>query len=88
MRLGLKKTGCSGWAYEVSSESEVADDDRVFDDEGITVVVAASVWPMVKGTRIDYVRQGLNTLFTFRNPQVTDECGCGDSFAIEPASAA
>ena len=88
MRLGLKKTGCSGWSYEVSSEAEVREEDRVFEDDGITVVVDDAIWGMVKGTTIDYVRQGLNTLFTFQNPQVTDECGCGESFVIEPASAA
>lgn len=82
MRLALSKTGCSGWAHEVYPAQTIAESDIVSEDGGITVVVAKDIWPMVKGTRIDFVRKGLNTVFEFHNPQVTDACGCGESVAI------
>lgn len=85
LRVGVRKTGCSGWAYEVSIAEEIGADDLVFESNGVSVAVAQQVEPMVRGTSIDFVRVGLNRTFVFRNPNVTDECGCGESFAISPA---
>ncbi len=82
LRLGVKQTGCSGFAYVVSYADEVRDKDTVFDDAGVKVVVDADSLKFVDGTEIDFVRQGLNEAFKFRNPNVKGECGCGESFNV------
>ena len=82
LRLGVKQTGCSGFAYVVSYADEVGEKDTVFDDAGVRVVVDAHSLKFVDGTEIDFVRQGLNEAFKFRNPNVKGECGCGESFNV------
>ena len=82
LRLGVKQTGCSGFAYVVSYADEVGARDTVFDDGGVKVVVDADSLRYVDGTEIDFVRQGLNEAFKFRNPNVKGECGCGESFNV------
>jgi iron-sulfur cluster assembly protein len=83
VRFGIKRTGCSGFGYTVDLASEVTGDDRVFDLDGIRLVVDAKALPFVDGTRIDYAREGLNAAFVFHNPNATGECGCGESFTVE-----
>lgn len=80
LRFGVKRTGCSGWAYTVDLADEVAADDTVFEQSGVRVVVDARSLPLVAGTEIDFARKGLNAEFVFRNPNVTGACGCGESF--------
>jgi iron-sulfur cluster assembly protein len=82
LRLGVKQTGCSGFAYVVSYADEVGATDTVFDDAGVKVIVDADSLRYVDGTQIDFVRQGLNEAFKFRNPNVKGECGCGESFNV------
>ena len=82
LRLGVRRTGCSGWAYDVSLAEGARDDDRVFEDRGIKVFVDPKSLPVVEGTCIDFVTEGLNRSFRFTNPNVTGECGCGESFTI------
>ncbi len=82
LRLGIKKTGCSGFAYVVSYADEVVDGDAVFEDEGVKVIVDAESLRYLDGTEIDFVKQGLNEAFKFRNPNVRGECGCGESFNV------
>lgn len=82
LRLGVRKTGCSGYAYVVNFAEEIGAADHVFDSEGVKVVVDADSLPLVDGTEVDFVRQGLNEAFRFRNPNVKGECGCGESFAV------
>lgn len=82
LRLGVRRTGCSGWAYVVDLAGEVGPDDRVFTDRGIRIVVDGDALPFLAGTEVDFVQEGLNHHFEFRNPNVTDECGCGESFAV------
>jgi iron-sulfur cluster assembly protein len=82
LRLGVRKTGCSGWAYIVDLVKEIDDEDTVFEDSGVTIVVDKKSLPLVDGTRIDFVVDGLNRTFRFSNPNVTDECGCGESFSV------
>jgi iron-sulfur cluster assembly protein len=84
LRLGVRRTGCSGWAYVVELADAVGDTDEVFTDHGIRIVVDRETLPMIAGSRVDFVQQGLNYAFEFDNPNVTDECGCGESFAIAP----
>lgn len=82
VRFGIKRTGCSGYAYTVDLARDVAENDSVFDHDGIRVLVDAKALPFVEGTEIDFKRQGLNAAFVFRNPNATGECGCGESFTV------
>lgn len=86
LRLGVRKTGCSGWAYTVDTAASVDDGDQVFEQFGVKVVVDAKALPLLDGTEVDFVRQGLNRQFVFRNPNVAGECGCGESFSVERAA--
>jgi iron-sulfur cluster assembly protein len=82
LRLGVKKTGCSGMAYIVDYADDEAADDVVFEQHGVKVLVGRENLPYLDGTEIDFVRQGLNEAFAFRNPNVKDTCGCGESFNV------
>ncbi len=82
LRLGVRKTGCSGFAYVINYADEVAPADMVFEHGGIKVFVDPDSLPLIDGTEIDFVKQGLNEAFRFRNPNVKGECGCGESFNI------
>ena len=82
LRLGVRKTGCSGFAYVVSYADEVGAGDVVFEDRGVKVIVDAESLRFVDGTEIDFARHGLNEAFRFRNPNVRGECGCGESFSV------
>ena len=83
LRVGVRKTGCSGYAWVVNFADEVAEDDRVFESRGIQVVVAEETLGLIDGTEVDYTRHGLNEAFSFRNPKAASECGCGESFGLE-----
>ena len=82
LRLGIKKTGCNGFAYVVNYADSVEDGDVVFEDHGIKVIVDQKSLELIDGTQVDFVKQGLNEAFSFRNPNVTGECGCGESFSV------
>jgi iron-sulfur cluster assembly protein len=82
LRLGIKKTGCSGYAYVVNYADEVSPGDLVFEDSGVKVIVDPESLRYVDGTEIDFVKQGLNEAFKFHNPNVRGECGCGESFNV------
>ena len=80
LRFGVRKSGCSGWAYVVDVATDAAPGDQVFEQDGVAVRVDADSLAQVDGTEIDWVRQGLNQQFVFRNPRMAAECGCGESF--------
>jgi len=82
LRIGVKKTGCSGFAYVLDYAGEARPDDVVFEDRGVRILVDRGSLPYLDGTRVDFVRDGLNHSFQFRNPNVSDECGCGESFNV------
>ena len=83
LRFGVSKTGCSGWGYKVDMASAEGADDAVFEDGGVRIYVDAASLPLVDGTVIDFLKQGLNEQFAFRNPNVAGECGCGESFTTD-----
>ena len=82
LRLGVRKTGCSGFAYVINYADAAQPDDLVFEDRGVKVFVDPASLPLVNGTIVDFVKQGLNEAFRFRNPNVKGECGCGESFNV------
>lgn len=82
LRVGVKKTGCSGYAYVVNLADDIADSDTVFEYHGVKVVVDKKSLKVIDGTEVDFVKRGLNEAFRFRNPNVTGECGCGESFSV------
>ena len=84
VRISVKESGCTGYMYvmEEVSDSE-ADDVTLALDNGVSVFVAANSIGFLRGTELDYVREGINRTLKFKNPNVTAACGCGESFSIE-----
>jgi iron-sulfur cluster assembly protein len=83
LRVSTKVSGCAGFAYEVDYADEINQDDSVFESYGVKVVVDAESLERIDGMEIDYVQESLlNSGFDFRNPNVKDSCGCGESFTV------
>lgn len=83
LRLGTRKSGCTGFAYVVDYADEVTDDDVVFESHGVKVVVDKQSLPNLDGTEVDYMKtNAINEGFEFRNPNIKDMCGCGESFSV------
>jgi iron-sulfur cluster assembly protein len=83
LRIGTRKSGCSGWAYEVDYADAVGEEDQVFESHGVKVVVDAQTLPRIDGMEVDFVKSSLlNQGFEFRNPNVKNTCGCGESFGV------
>src|ERR1022692_4717168 len=82
LRLGIKKTGCSGFAYVVNYADEILPENAVFEVRGVKVIVDSASLPLIDGTLVDFVKQGLNEAFKFQNPKAKGECGCGESFSV------
>lgn len=88
LRFGVKRTGCSGWGYVVDMARDAREGDTVFEHDGVSIRVDADSLALVDGTEIDFLKQGLNEQFVFRNPNVAGECGCGESFTTDQTRAA
>jgi iron-sulfur cluster assembly protein len=82
IRLGVTTSGCSGMAYVLEFVDEQAPEDQVFEAHGVRVFVDPKSLVYLDGTELDYVREGLNEGLQFRNPNVSAECGCGESFTV------
>ncbi len=82
LRLGVKTSGCSGMAYVLEFVDEMNDDDVVFDDRGVKIIIDSRSIVYLDGTELDFVKEGLNEGFRFNNPNVSAECGCGESFSV------
>ena len=82
LRLGVTKTGCSGYSYVINYADDVDDTDVVFEDKGVKVVVDPDALELIDGTEVDFIKNGLNEAFSFRNPNISGECGCGESFNV------
>ena len=82
LRLGVRTSGCSGMAYKLEFADAINPDDVQFDCHGVKVVIDPKSLPYLEGTELDYTREGLNEGFKFRNPNVKDQCGCGESFNV------
>jgi iron-sulfur cluster assembly protein len=82
LRVGVRTSGCSGMAYKLEFADDVKPEDHQFESHGVKVLVDPKSLPYLSGTELDYTREGLNEGFKFRNPNVKDECGCGESFNV------
>ncbi len=82
VRFGVKKSGCSGFAYVMDVAAEIAASDLVFEDQGVKLVVDRDSLAYIDGMKVDFGKKGLNESFRFHNPNVKNECGCGESFTV------
>jgi iron-sulfur cluster assembly protein len=82
LRLGVRTTGCSGMAYKLEFADDTAPEDIVYESHGLKVLIDPKSLPYLDGTELDYTKEGLNEGFKFNNPNVKDECGCGESFTV------
>ncbi len=82
LRIGVKPTGCSGYAYVVQPTNTIGEHDQVFESHGVQLVVDDQSLGMLDGTEVDFAREGLNEGFKFNNPNVAATCGCGESFNV------
>lgn len=82
LRVGIKTSGCSGMAYILEFIDETEEGDKVFESQGVNIIVDAKSLLYIDGTELDYGKEGLNEGFQFNNPNVKGECGCGESFTV------
>ncbi|HET8730718.1 MAG TPA: iron-sulfur cluster assembly protein IscA [Moraxellaceae bacterium] len=82
VRVGVKTSGCSGLAYVLEFVDELTPEDMVFSSHGVNVIVDPKSLAYIDGTEMDFVKEGLNEGFKFRNPNQKGECGCGESFTV------
>lgn len=82
VRLGVRTSGCSGMAYVLEFVDKPEEEDQVFEGHGVQVIIDPKSMLYLEGTELDFVKEGLNEGFKFNNPNVSSECGCGESFNV------
>lgn len=82
LRLGIKTSGCTGYAYTLDFVDNFNSDDLIHQQHGVKVIINNKDVPFLKGIKLDYRRDGINEAFKFNNPNVKDMCGCGESFSV------
>jgi iron-sulfur cluster assembly protein len=82
LRLGVKKSGCTGFAYVIDYADAIETDDAVFEQHGVKVVVKDGDLAYLAGLEVDFRREGISEAFKFHNPNIKATCGCGESFAV------
>ncbi|MGB8665682.1 MAG: Fe-S cluster assembly scaffold SufA [Serratia inhibens] len=82
LQLGVKQSGCAGFAYVLDLTRTPAEDDLLFERDGAKLYVPLKAMPFIDGTTVDFVREGLNQIFKFNNPKAQHACGCGESFGV------
>lgn len=85
LRVGIKKSGCSGFAYAFDYADEIGTNEKLFESFNTNVVVDVKNLPYLDGSQIDFVKEGLNSAFKFSNPNVDNTCGCGTSYSFKEA---
>jgi iron-sulfur cluster assembly protein len=83
LRVGVKKVGCSGFAYTFDYADDIAPTDHVVEAHGARLVVAGDTLAFLDGARLDFIREGFKQVFRFDNPNVDSSCGCGESFSFK-----
>ena len=83
LRVGVKKVGCSGFAYTFDYADAVRAGDQLFESHNAKLVIDADSLSFLEGSRLDFVKEGLKQSFKFENPNVDSTCGCGESFSLK-----
>lgn len=86
-RVGVKKSGCSGFSYTFDFADLINSDDQLFESNNITIAVDRNSLPYIDGSKIDFIKEGLNSSFKFINPNIDNTCGCGESFSVKDSNA-
>jgi iron-sulfur cluster assembly protein len=82
LRVGVSKSGCSGFSYVLGFADEIGENDEIFEAHGVKVLVAKENLSYLEGLELDFVKEGLNQSFKFNNPNAKNACGCGTSFGV------
>ena len=82
VRIGIKDSGCSGYAYFLEFSEQINSDDLKFEFDSFKIIIDKKSFTFLNGTTLDFVKEGLNSNLTFINPNVSAQCGCGESFSI------
>ena len=87
LRVGIKASGCSGYAYVLDFADQAEPGEVAFESHGAKVFVARDALPMLDGVVVDFRREGLNEVYKFENPNAEALCGCGESFSVQKTAA-
>jgi iron-sulfur cluster assembly protein len=86
IKVGVKKGGCAGMTYTLDLADAVSPGDEVIEDQGVNILIAPKDLMFLLGTKLDFEADKFTSSFTFKNPNQTGACGCGESVSIDPAA--